>query len=190
MSFEEICQRAITTACDECGVELSEESISECSKLTVSVAFEFPSQEIERVVTLEKRSHEPARVTHFRPVAALEVIASFAETAASIGFHHPEFAPFAVVHMIKALSQLRIPLSNAEAELFYSIYRKSKTEDSTISDCRKDFEERWKRIQTTPGPPFETTLQRLVDLGLIEEASEMLSVRERVMLRSIPLLFE
>lgn len=92
MPFEEICQQAITTACQNYEVGLSETEITECSRVTLSVGFDSPLQEIERVVALEKRSHEQARVTHFKPLAALEAIASFVESVASIEFYHPNFS--------------------------------------------------------------------------------------------------
>jgi hypothetical protein len=164
--------------------------MTECSRRAASVSFDYPSEAIDRVVALEKRSYEPAKATHFKPLAALEVVASFIEGVASIEFDHTGLAPFAVMHMVIALTDFRTPLSNAEAELFYSIYLRSKTEDATIDGCRKDFEERWQRLQqSTINPPFDSILQRLVDLGLVEQSSEALSLRERVFIKGTPPLF-
>lgn len=190
MSVEEICQAAISTACAECEVLLSEDQIVDCSRLAIAAALDLSREDMERLVALETRPYQPAAVTHFKPLAALEVIASFAEGIASIEFNHPEFAPFAVVHMVKALAELRAPLAHAEADLFYVIYRRSVAGEAMRSDCQKDFEDRSKRFPSTTNFAFDSALQRLDELGLVEQIGDSLFLKERVMLRNTLPLFE
>jgi hypothetical protein len=190
MPFEKICQDAIASVSKSYEVGLSDGEITECSRQTVNVAFERTSLETDHVILLQKQPHQTAMVTHFKPLAAIKAIAAFVEGVASIELHHPEIAPFAVVHMVGSLMEVRNPLSNAEAELFYSVYCRSTIEEATIGDCREDFEQRWMRLQMTATPPFEVTLQRLVDMGLVEQTDDKLRLRQRVLLKTPTPIFE
>jgi hypothetical protein len=183
-------EEAMRVACLACGITLSDDDISTCSRIALSSGIEVASDDKEHLVALEYRPYQHPEVTHFRPMAAVKAVASFAEGVASFQFNHPEFAPFAVVHLITALAELREPLGNAEADLFYIVFKQNQTGDVTIPECKRDFEERRNRFPERSAVIFEDVLERLVDAGLVEQMGENLTLRERVILRTRLPLFE
>jgi hypothetical protein len=139
---------------------------------------------------LQKHPHQPATVTHFKPSAAIEAIASFGEGVAAVALQHPEIAPIAVLHMFKALFGIRTQLTDAEAKLFYSVFCRSRTDEATVDDCREDFEESGLKFRTTSKVSFETALQRLIDTGILEQLADKLYVRQRILLKTPTPIFE
>lgn len=182
-SIEDISRFSIIRACEEYETTLTDENITRASKLFEDEAVQYLNDEIDRVLSIEKRPHMSAQVVHIRPVAAAFALASVAEGAISLKTH-PEFAWLALLHILQSVSEMSRTYSKADGDLVYLVYRGMQRDDTSTASHKLEFAKLW------PNVDFDTTLFWLVELGLIEQAGESLLLREKVFLRTPPEIIE